>query len=730
MPFIIDDEIRYDSSDIPGWFRNYNLRKVCKPTKVVALINEKITELTWSKSKFLKQKESIFIGRNEFVESFENRYYDSAHGHAIFYFISGFESIGRRSFIKYCLKKVGKVHNSYNFPILDLDSNDSVEDFIAKLNDLGIAPEQKIEGLLSTDLEEKVEICASLIKTYYNNDEVVLVNDRGAIVKSNGKLSDWFKKLLCKFDNKAIGIKMAICSKVRVSTDSSKIFNITMPELSPRERIRLLIEYLKLFKVTITEDEFKLCTNWLQGFPHQVFYLVESINSHTFSSTLQNSNIIVNYSLSKAETILSEYKEDSWKIEFIATISKIEIANVRTLCKAFGDDQKYNELLADLILKNICSYEGISGEYIRLSEIISDYIVRKRIQHCKTAFNILKGIIKKELEGDTGFEQDLPSIYLTMKESILDGNDLDNKYIFPSHLAKCIKEIYISREDDGQVIKIAEYMISKEKTISADMLNIAKYYLCLALARKKDMRVLSEACMLNQVDRRFVIGFFFRRTGEYVKAISELTECLNLRKNHERAKSELVTCYIRTGNLSGAYKLARECYYNNKSSVYFAQSYFDCLLHRFSRSQAPEDAQEMKLIIDSQVPEDNKKDSSIVATMSSKYYLYVDNSPQNAFDAISKHTNDFGNDLFTLNAEFSIYEKLNDIGNMKRINEMILQIIKNTEQYMDIIHSNRIRVTAKEFGIAAAMQEIEALPTYFSEDFKVRLSEKIRQNLY
>ena len=53
MPFIIDDEIRYDSSDIPGWFRNYNLRKVCKPTKVVALINEKITELTWSKSKWV-----------------------------------------------------------------------------------------------------------------------------------------------------------------------------------------------------------------------------------------------------------------------------------------------------------------------------------------------------------------------------------------------------------------------------------------------------------------------------------------------------------------------------------------------------------------------------------------------------------------------------------------------------------------------------------------------------
>ena len=60
------------------------------------------------------------------------------------------------------------------------------------------------------------------------------------------------------------------------------------------------------------------------------------------------------------------------------------------------------------------------------------------------------------------------------------------------------------------ISKVAyEYMISKEKTISADMLNIAKYYLCLALARKKTCEFfLKLVCLIKWIGDLLSVSFF------------------------------------------------------------------------------------------------------------------------------------------------------------------------------------------------------------------------------
>ena len=135
MPMIISEDIAYKDERIPQWFRDYNLRKILKPTKAYQIIREKINELTWEKKEFLRKKENIFVGRNDFIEKFEDMYYDTSDGSAIFYFISGFESIGRSSLARHCLKKVNKIRQTYVFPRIDLDQADSIEDLIFKLID-------------------------------------------------------------------------------------------------------------------------------------------------------------------------------------------------------------------------------------------------------------------------------------------------------------------------------------------------------------------------------------------------------------------------------------------------------------------------------------------------------------------------------------------------------------------------------------------------------------------
>ena len=48
------------------------------------------------------------------------------------------------------------------------------------------------------------------------------------------------------------------------------------------------------------------------------------------------------------------------------------------------------------------------------------------------AFNLLNSFTEKKnpIEKQNNADQDLPIIYLAMRESILNGGDLDNKYIF------------------------------------------------------------------------------------------------------------------------------------------------------------------------------------------------------------------------------------------------------------------------------------------------------------
>ena len=72
MPMIISEDIAYKDERIPQWFRDYNLRKILKPTKAYQIIREKINELTWEKKEFLRKKENIFVGRNDFIEKFED----------------------------------------------------------------------------------------------------------------------------------------------------------------------------------------------------------------------------------------------------------------------------------------------------------------------------------------------------------------------------------------------------------------------------------------------------------------------------------------------------------------------------------------------------------------------------------------------------------------------------------------------------------------------------------
>ncbi|WP_329767377.1 toll/interleukin-1 receptor domain-containing protein [Bacillus nitratireducens] len=185
-PIIIDEEITYKHPNIPQWMKDdYNVQYVGRPSKAFSLIKQRLIEISWDLYPKLKEKRNIFVGRNNLTQTFEERKYSFEPLTCII--ASGIEKIGRKSFIEYCAKKTKIITDVYEPPIISIDSHQTIEDFIYSLYGLGFSKEMDITNLMSTLLEEKIELAIELIKDIKENDEIIFIRDDGGLIMFDGK---------------------------------------------------------------------------------------------------------------------------------------------------------------------------------------------------------------------------------------------------------------------------------------------------------------------------------------------------------------------------------------------------------------------------------------------------------------------------------------------------------------------------------------------------------------
>lgn len=726
IPLIIEDGIKYDDCRIPKWMRDYNLKRVFRPKKAVACIDEVIRLMTWKKYEFIKRKDSIFIGRNEYVEKFERRFNDRTLGRAICYCVSGLEAIGRTSFLAYCLKKVGKIRKEYTFQGFTLSSTESIEDFIFKLDELGVATPAVIENLSTKTVDEKIQIASRQLNNFIENDEVAHIVDNGCIITSKGNIAEWFKKMLENIEGSNVGVKLAISSKYKCyDLPSPKIWNISIPELSPLERQWLLEAYINLFGVSLTDAEFETCLNWLQGYPQQVLVLAQGLSEQGFNTVRKKSNEIVWFNMSKIDGVLAKYSDDDRKMSFIATLAKPELVKVSDILYSFGNDNFYKDLIADLLLLSVCVSDGVSNEYIRMNDTVRDYLNRKRFKINDDAFSKLKEKTISDFIEDKHGIPDSSELYFYMNEAILEKKYIDNRYIFPSHFSKCMQDIYNKRDNDNEVIRIAEYLISKKNYIDINILKSAYYYLCLALARKRDRQVIQKSIHLDTADKHFVRGFYYRKVRHWLEAIKELNEAISCNRKHRRAKRELVIAYLRLYEHDKAFRLAKESYDDDPSNIYFAQAYFRCLLSKYINDRNMETEEIMINIINVTVAGDDERDQSMFACMKAEYEFYIKNNSNNAYDILNKCIDNYPKNIHTLFTKFNIAERDNNIVEMNQVQKIIKDKIKDLEQYEDVLIRNDILILAHSGMQRKAVEEIENLPYDYSESYRDKLREAV-----
>ena len=82
---------------------------------------------------------------------------------------------------------------------------------------------------------------------------------------------------------------------------------------------------------------------------------------------------------------------------------------------------------------------------------------------------------------------------------------------------------------------------------------------------------------LSDVDRYFILGFYYRRKGDFDKALEYLEKANRQYYDTNKVRRELVEVYMKMGNIEEALDLAKINYDNRPDNVFHIQAYFQCI---------------------------------------------------------------------------------------------------------------------------------------------------------
>lgn len=670
-PIIIDEKVKYDDPRIPNLLKNnYNLQYISRPSKTAHILIQRLIEISYQKHPRLKEKNEIFVGRNDLIQQFEERIDDYEKKTPRCIIATGIKSIGRTTLAKKCIYKTNIKKSSYQFPMITIDDKESIEDFIFKLYDLGLTSDIDLEKLMEKKVEEKEKIVVQLLLDIQNQQEIIFVEDNGCIINHDGEMSQWFFNAILSND---LSNKVTICliSRFRCTSFSKKssyddrenFMKFEVDELSKVERNGLLNRYLEFENIPLDIEDFKIISNLLVGYPEQVFFTVTLIREKGLDYVKNHTEEIVEFNSKKASILLNEVEKNNDKIQFLALLSSFDYIGMKFIFDIVGDDIKYKEYIREFFSKSICEYVGVMKEYIRVNETIKDYVVRNNYmineQH---KFN-LKEKTKVLLNDINIKDYDVPEFLYSLKESIKNNEGIDDKYIIPSLYLKTMNDLYIKNKN-REVVSFAYKALERESFMDERIVFELRYLLCSALAKLQDKRFSEEVYKIEGAAHDFLFAFYYRQIGKLDRALEKINRSMEKRKNFSKAKREKVQIYLGMQDFQEARELAKENYENYKDNPYHIQAYFSCLI---KADKTKEDKIILRELLDALKNISNDVSKEMFLRCTAQYKAFCEDNEDEAIYFINKAIEMNPNINYARIVKFDICDKFNLINEMDEI---------------------------------------------------------------
>jgi len=663
FPIIIDRTILHSDPRIPQWMKDqYNLKYVSRPVVAARRIRQRQKEISWRRHPKLAARDGLFVGRNELIKVLEERFDDFGRSLPNCIIASGLPRVGRSKLLRNTLVKGNIVSPSYEYPTIVMHREDSIEDLLLKLYDLGFSDRQYPSGLMELSVEERVEIAIAIVRDIQDVKETVLIHDEGCLVRYDRTIQPWFDRI-CR-ETSGSKITFLLASRYRPSPENIRnadyVYAIEVPELSFPERSGMLKRLLELEGVALSLEEFSHFANLQFGLPDQVTFTCDLIKDKGPQEARRFSNQITEYNSDKASVILAKYSGQQEKLDFLFMLSEFEFISFSFLYSLVEEDV-YQPLVDELIASAVCDYVGVEKEFIRLNDVIRDYVRRGRIEIPPSLKEKLKLHLESFLAEPATEDRDISDVTYSIRQAIKLGKTAPEQYLIPSHFLNSMKELYQERGHLDRVIELADKLLEKphllEVTVAADI----RYYLCLSLARKRNRRLLTEVQAINGPEHDFLLGFYYRLMGRAEEAIDRLSRCLRDRVVSARAKRELVQVYLSIEDFDSAASLARANYEEYRNNAFHVQAYFESLVN----ARKPGEHRELLLRLISELEGIGSEMADQMALIArAEFAAKCDCDYQEALRYLFSATSRFPNSHYPLLAKAYLAARQGDLGTL------------------------------------------------------------------
>ncbi|EPT3116501.1 toll/interleukin-1 receptor domain-containing protein [Klebsiella michiganensis] len=640
-PIIIDPKIEYKDKRIPEWMRDrLNIQLISSPTHAARKINARLIELTWADHPRLKERRDIFVGRNDQIKLIEERLDDLQRQMPTVLIASGLPSIGRRSLMTHSLRKANLVTDSYDFSVVSLTSMDSIEDFIIKCCDLGVVEVNNIREILDADLHRKIEIAKNVALQIVNTKERIIIEDRGVIVQNNGDIADWFLDIIDHIRTKdylAFLIVSQFRARPSLQRTNPAFFNIHIYELEKPERNGLLKRYSTFQEINLSREDSFFFSQLLTGYPEQVLFTVDLIKEEGLFSAKKSSHSIQQFGSDKAKIVLDAFNDNNNVLDFIYLLSRFEFVSYDVLFDIV-DENTYLPILEKLFSHSICEKVGSTSDYIRVNEVIRDYVSRNRFGKVNPFEESIKNHVVKFNPSSLNNGQDVSDYIFSGQEGLMYGNEIPDDLLIPSIFIKAIKKLYDEKRNYIDALSLANRLLEKETSIHHSAIDQVRFIKCQCLARTRNGEFFEEVRKIKEPERTFLYGFYYRLGGKFEDASKCYNTLLGKGNRDPRVLGELTLVYMQSDEYDLAYNLAYESYKNRPGNILNANNYFTCLI---LRDKNEENKKELKEIISNMELDGSPKAKEIRGSAYARFIAYYEDSEEQSFSLIESVINEF-----------------------------------------------------------------------------------------
>ncbi len=588
LPLIIDETINHSYKFIPQWIKDeYNLREhFSHPVFLARKIEEELNRLRWENFPRIKERETLFAGRDHDMAKLRELYAYSNMLKIRAIIVSGIpDGIGRRRLLTEFIKIVNPNKKETHIPLsIGINKDKSIEDFILSLNSLLLHEENEniVQFISTATREEKIEKAICMLSIICSQKEELLIRDDGAIVLTDGSICDWFDEIISSTKINQLVFFIASRNRIINSTEYPQIVHYALKPFSEKDAMVLLKEALQKNTITIPSDDAKKLIEKTAYMPQLILNCADKIVEFGVDFTIRNQREYEYRGDELVKSLVNDFKNNTAYIQMLILLSEVEYLTyhqIESICENIIDNPI--DILMNLFTLSIYDHLGSNNEFIRMNPIISDLVKRSRYRLNPEIWSRLQESTNEIIEQEDFNSADLGILSKKIENEIKgDIRNINRKHMIPSIALKIIADEYGKKQKQGynNVITLCENILNNSHNLYNDILKRIYYYLCASHAQLGNEAFFELHNKLTDYEKVFLHGIYCRKCKQYSKAESKFRKALNIYPDSYTAKNELAIVLQRQGKYSQALDIANEAYIAQPNNPYYIVTYFKSLV--------------------------------------------------------------------------------------------------------------------------------------------------------